>query len=142
MFCPFSFLCYSTSSIMSNDSWSSADSDDENTPLFDENTTPRSLRRVRAYKFHLCGHDSCSCALPFIRLLESYRPASTPSKTWLETCNANLTMSATLKTAMTTTTLDRLPRNVGVSQGIPQALMTQVLRKQRQKKSSVLDDDL
>ena len=72
----------------------------KNTPLFDKNTTPWSLRQVCEYEFHLCGHDSCSCALPFIRLLKSYRPASTPSKTWLETCNANLTMSATLKTVI------------------------------------------
>jgi hypothetical protein len=33
-------------SIMPTNSQSHADSDDENTRLFDENTTPRSLRRV------------------------------------------------------------------------------------------------
>lgn len=35
-----------TTSAMPNDLTSNIDSDDENFPLFDENTTPRSLRRV------------------------------------------------------------------------------------------------
>ena len=38
---------------MPNDSRSNADSDDENTPLFDENTTPRSLRRVHTSFLHV-----------------------------------------------------------------------------------------
>ena len=94
-----------------------------------------------AYKFCLCNHYSCSCSLPFIRLLESCRPASTPSETWLKICSANLMTSPTQLQMTMTTTPYHLWRNKGVGQRVP-ILMSQESKKQRQKKSSVLDDNL
>lgn len=63
---------------MYNNPSSYTDSDDENTPLFDENMSPRSLRLVCSSFIYVI---IIYVAVLYTRLLVSYRPISTPSRT-------------------------------------------------------------
>ncbi len=119
---------------MPDNSRSTPESDDENTFLFDEHTTPRSLHRVHTSPLSGC----VAIYTMFLRLLESCRLALTLSKTWRKICNANLTTSA-MYLKMPIATPHHLQRNdsvLKVDRRIALIQTRQVSRKQRPMRSS------